>query len=64
MHHITSHYENLNARHAKIPYVGNDLSNINDGYIVFMLTLSAWYVTQVAIKELVVSLLSYVAVGV
>ena len=39
MHHITSHYENLNARYAKIPYVGNDLSNIIDGYIVFMLTL-------------------------
>ena len=39
MHHITSHYENLNARYAKIPYVGNDLSNIIDGYIAFMLTL-------------------------
>ena len=38
MHHITSHYENLNSRYAKIPYVGNDLSII-DGYIVFMLTL-------------------------
>ena len=38
MHHITSHYENLRARYAKIPYVGNDLSII-DGYIVFMLTL-------------------------
>ena len=39
MHHITSHYENLNAWYAKIPYVGNDLSNIIDGYIVFMLSL-------------------------
>ena len=39
MHHITCHYENLNARYAKIPYVGNDLSNIIDGCIVFMLTL-------------------------
>ena len=38
MHHITSHYENLNARYAKIPYVGSDLSII-DGYIVFMLAL-------------------------
>ena len=38
MHHITSHYENLNAQYAKIPYVRNDLSII-DGYIVFMLTL-------------------------
>ena len=61
MHHITSHYENLNARYAKIPYVGNDLSNIIDGYIVLILTL--WYDTQVAINELVVSLCSYYAVG-
>ena len=38
MHHITSHYENLNSQYAKILYVGNDLSII-DGYIVFMLTL-------------------------
>ena len=39
MDHITRYYENLNAQYAKIPYVGNDLSNIIDGYIVFMLTL-------------------------
>ena len=38
MHHITSHYEYLNARYAKILYVGNDLSII-DSYIVFTLTL-------------------------
>ena len=38
MHHITSHYENLNAWYAKMQYVGNDL-NIIDGYTVFMLTL-------------------------
>ena len=38
MYHITSYYENLDARYAKIPYVENDLSII-DGYIVFMLTL-------------------------
>ena len=60
MHHITSHYENLNAQYAKIPYVGNDLSTI-DGYIVFMLTL---YNTQVAINELAVSICSYYAAGV
>ena len=63
MHHITSHYGNLNARYAKITYVGNDLSNIIDGYIDGYIYIYI-YDTQVAIKELVVSLLSYYAVGV
>ena len=57
------HYENLNAPCAKIPYVGNDLSNIIDGYNVFICN-SIGYDIQVAIKELVVFLLSYYAVGV
>ena len=29
----------MHGRYGKIPYAGNDLSNIIDGYIVFMLTL-------------------------